>query len=70
MSRGTFGSQICDSFWRKLITLFDVAAKNEIIQEGPSVCRCESDEANCAANIFTQLPAVEQIKYPIVAVED
>ena len=31
MSRGTFGSQICDSFWRKLITLFDAAEKNEII---------------------------------------
>ena len=23
MSRGTFGSQICDSFWRKLIKLMN-----------------------------------------------
>ena len=30
MSRGTFGSQICDSFWRKLITSSDSADKNEI----------------------------------------
>ena len=31
MSSGTFRSQIYDSFWRKLITLFDAAEKNEII---------------------------------------
>ena len=27
MSRGTFGSQICDSFWRKLITSFDATER-------------------------------------------
>ena len=50
--------------------VYDSSRKTEILQEGPSVCRCESDEAHRAANIFTQLPAVEQIKYPIVTVED
>ena len=31
MSQGTFGSQICDSFWRNLITPSDSSESNEIV---------------------------------------
>ena len=31
MSRGTFGSQICDSFWRKIIAPSDASDKNVIV---------------------------------------
>ena len=31
MSRGTFGSQICDSFWRKIIAPSDATDKNVIV---------------------------------------
>ena len=63
MSRGTFGSQICDSFWRKLITLSDSADKNEIVFFYAKNSRMPTAESNHNCYYDTSIHAIRYIEY-------
>ena len=63
MSRGTFGSQICDSFWRKLITSSDSADKNEIVFFYAKNSRMPTAESNHNYYYDTSIQAIRYIEY-------
>ena len=63
MSRGTFGSQICDSFWRKLITSSDSTDKNEIVFFYAKNSRMPTAESNHNYYYDTSIHAIRYIEY-------
>ena len=63
MSRGTFGSQICDSFWRKLITSSDSADKNEIVFFYAKNSRMPTAESQHNSCYDSGIHAIRYIEY-------
>ena len=63
MSRGTFGSQICDSFWKNLITSSDSPENNEIVFFHAKNSRMPIAEDNSNFCYDSGIHAIRYIEY-------